>query len=162
MRYWLWPLIWMGVIFYSSSTPYEEQDIKPFMSDVMDLSFLAPVLDWIQFTYHHSEVSVDALGVNGLVEFFIRKGAHVSVFLLLCVFFYIALRKSTNLTWGRSALLSLLFTFLYAVFDEIHQGFTPNRTPYAGDVLLDTVGALLACGLFWLRNRLKRFSRRQA
>ncbi|MCD5325933.1 MULTISPECIES: VanZ family protein [Pontibacillus] len=156
MRFWLLPILWMGVIFYSSSTPYEEQDIKPFMSDVLDLSFLAPVLDWIQFAYHHSEVSVEALGVNGLIEFFIRKGAHVTVFLLLCMFFYVALLRSTSLKWGRSMLLSILFTFLYAVIDEVHQGFTPNRTPYVGDVMLDTAGALIACVILWLRIRMKR------
>ncbi len=25
---------------------------------------------------------------------------------------------------------------MYAIFDERHQGLTPNRTPYAGDVVL--------------------------
>ncbi|WP_461178374.1 VanZ family protein [Virgibacillus ainsalahensis] len=156
--YWLLPLIWMGVIFYSSATPYENQDIKPLLNDFpMDLSFLEPVLGWISFTYHQSVVSVDALGVTGFIEFFIRKGAHVGVFLLLMCLFYLAFHKSTGLRFKTTLLFSFLLTVAYAVIDEFHQGFTPNRTPYIGDVFLDSFGALLASGILilihWLKSK---------
>lgn len=148
--YWLLPLAWMGVIFNSSSTPYQEQDMKPFLSSYTDLSFLKPYLDSIVFTYHHSEVSVATLGVEGFIEYFIRKGAHVTVFLLLLLFLHVAFRKTTTLALNKCIVWSLFITVLYAAFDEIHQGFTPNRTPYVGDVLLDTVGALIGVGLIYL------------
>ncbi len=148
--YWLLPLAWMGVIFHSSSTPYQEQDVKPLLSSYTDLSFLKPYLDSIVFTYHHSEVSVATLGVEGFIEYFIRKGAHVTVFLLLMLLLYVAFRKTTTLTINKCLGWSLFTTVLYASFDEIHQGFTPNRTPYIGDVVLDTVGALIGVGLIYL------------
>jgi VanZ family protein len=147
--YWLLPLIWMGVIFYSSGQPYEEQDIKPFLSRTIDFSFLEPVLQHIQFTYHHSEVSIQALGINGVVEFLIRKGAHFTVFFLLCMFFIIAFVKSSSLRRSVIVGLSLVLTVLYAIADEVHQGFTPNRTPYFGDVVIDTIGALFGV-IFYL------------
>lgn len=45
--YWLLPIGWMGVIFYSSAQPYEQQDVKPLLEGTFDLSFLVPYLDWI-------------------------------------------------------------------------------------------------------------------
>jgi VanZ family protein len=144
MWYWLLPLAWMGVIFYSSGQPYEEQDIKPLLSRTIDFSFLEPVLKHVQFTYHHSEVSIQSLGVNGVVEFFIRKGAHFTVFFLLCIFFIVAFVKTTTLKRTVVIGFSLVLTVLYAITDEVHQGFTPNRTPYVGDVVIDTIGALFS------------------
>ncbi|GGD10458.1 VanZ family protein [Pontibacillus salipaludis] len=154
--YWLYPLSWMGMIFYSSSTPYQEQDVKPFMNDYLDLSFMKPYLDWIVFTYHHQEVSVRNLGVEGFIEFFLRKGAHVTVFLILFFFLYIAISRTTSLTLKGNLLTSLIITGLYAAFDEIHQGFTPNRTPYIGDVGMDLFGALLGVCIILIYKKKKK------
>ncbi|WP_010647642.1 VanZ family protein [Oceanobacillus massiliensis] len=154
LLYWLLPIGWMGVIFYSSATPYEKQDIKPFLGSIQ-LDFMEPVLEWISFTYHHSIISVDELGVNGFIEFFIRKGAHVTVFFLLACFFCIALKKTTKLDLSRILAWSFLLTVLFAVSDEWHQGMTPNRTPYAGDVLLDSLGAALAMILIFFWNKFR-------
>lgn len=145
--YWLLPIGWMGVIFLSSSTPYEKQDVKPLLNNVEFLRFLEPYLQPISFVYNQSVVSVDHLGLAGFLEFFLRKGAHVGVFFLLLDFLYIAFRKTTELSFNRAVAFSFFITVAYAVTDEIHQGFTPNRTPYLGDVLLDSIGALLAASL---------------
>lgn len=157
LLYWLPPVIWMGIIFISSSTPYEEQDLRPLISDKLDLSMLEPLLSPIHFTYHHSEVSIAALGVAGFIEFFIRKGAHVGVFLLLGLLFYYSVKHTSRLSLKGKIILSWGLSVLYAAADEIHQGFTPNRTPYAGDVILDTVGISLAMVGVWLwtRSRLR-------
>lgn len=144
LLYWLLPIGWMGVIFRSSSTPYQQQDIKPFLGEYIDFTFLEPYLNWIYFTYNGSAVSIETHGAAGLIEFFIRKGAHVFVFFLLACLFKLALRKTTKLSVKMQLMLSFLLTAAYAVIDEVHQGFTPNRTPYFGDVLLDSFGALLA------------------
>lgn len=162
--YWVLPIAWMGIIFHSSSIPYQEQDMKPLLSTYTDLSFLKPYLDSVSFTYHKSEVSVAALGVEGFIEYFIRKGAHVTVFLLLFLFFYIAFRKTTSFTLQACIGWSFVLTFIYAALDEIHQGFTPNRTPYIGDVGLDTLGALLGLCLvlmyrFWKSRKGKTTSK---
>lgn len=150
--YWLVPIGWMGVIFYSSSTPYEDQDIKPLLGGLIDLSFLEPFVGWIEFTYNHSVISVGKLGITGFLEFFIRKGAHVTVFFLLACLIYIAFIKTSNLNKHVIMMVSFLLTVLYAVSDEIHQGLTPNRTPYLGDVVLDSVGALAAVLFIFLIN----------
>lgn len=153
LLYWLLPIGWMGVIFRSSSTAYHQQDIKPFLGEYIDLSFLEPYIGWIYFTYNGSAVSVETHGADGLIEFFIRKGAHVFVFFLLACLFKLALGKATKLSLKIQLLFSFLQTAAYAVIDEVHQGFTPNRTPYFGDVLLDSFGALRAVLFILVRMR---------
>ena len=148
---WLLCLLWMGLIFYSSATPYEKQDVKPLLAGQFNLSFLEPILEPFTFTYNQSVISVQALGIEGYVEFFLRKGAHVFVFMVLCILFYHSLKYIINRAVLR---LSFLFTCLYAVFDEWHQGLTPNRTPYIGDVFLDSFGALLAIVFILIGQRL--------
>ncbi|MBT2216081.1 VanZ family protein [Virgibacillus dakarensis] len=157
--YWLLPLTWMGVIFYASAQPYEKQDMKPFLTNMVDLSFLAPYLDWVSLSYHQSEVSVDVLGVAGFIEFFIRKGAHVTVFFVLMLLFLAAVRKTTSCTFPVSISLSFTLTVAYAGLDEFHQGFTAGRTPYAGDVVLDSFGAFMALLLLIYVHLLKRKKR---
>ena len=39
-------------------------------------------------------------------------------------------------------LISILVGLVYAISDEIHQGFTPGRTPSAIDVGIDTCGVM--------------------
>ncbi|GGK02928.1 VanZ family protein [Lentibacillus kapialis] len=151
--YWLFPIIWMGIIFYSSAQPYENQDVKPFLEKTFDLSFLTPYLDWVSFTYHQSEVSVVALGVEGFVEFFMRKGAHVGVFFVLFCLFFVAFTKASYLTRRTLLIVSFILTIAYAAIDELHQSFTANRTPYFGDVLLDGSGALIAAILLTFFHR---------
>ncbi|WP_047980844.1 VanZ family protein [Ornithinibacillus contaminans] len=153
---WLMPITWMGCLFYSSSQPYEEQNIKPFLSSNIDLSFLEVYLDWISFTYHQSEVSIAALGMEGFIEFFIRKGAHFGAFFLLLILFYAAFRKTVNWTIRKIIVVSFFLTLAYAMVDELHQGMTPNRTPFVGDVLIDAIGAIAACLLLLARNKYKR------
>ncbi|MHA6252379.1 VanZ family protein [Oceanobacillus sp. CAU 1775] len=150
--YWLLPIGWMGIIFRSSSTPYEQQDIKPLLGQYIDLTFLEPYLDWIYFTYNGSPVSIATHGADGFIEFLIRKGAHVFVFFILCCLFKFALEKTATLTLKKQLAYSFFFTVAYAVMDEINQGFTPNRTAYFGDVILDSIGALLAIIFIYLKS----------
>ncbi|GEM01730.1 VanZ like family protein [Halolactibacillus halophilus] len=141
---WSLPVIWMGLIFLFSATPYERQDLKPALTARFDLSVVEPLVDWVNFTYHNSEISVASLGIESFVEFFIRKGAHVFVFFILTLLFIHAFKKTTRLDCQRLLLFSYLMSVVYAGFDEWHQSLTPNRTPYIGDVLLDSVGSFLA------------------
>lgn len=141
---WSLPVIWMGIIFSFSATPYERQDLKPALTARFDLSVVEPFFDQVNFTYHHSEISVASLGIERFIEFFIRKGAHVFVFFILTLLFIYAFKKTTHLDRQAVFLFSYVLSVLYAGFDEWHQSFTPNRTPYIGDVFLDSLGSLFA------------------
>jgi len=46
--------------------------------------------------------------------------------------------------------LALLLSVLYGLSDEYHQSFTPGRSPDAGDLAADVLGAIAA---LWLLRR---------
>jgi VanZ family protein len=78
-------------------------------------------------------------------------------FLAVRAFCYPRLRDS----WKQSVLLSILFCFLYAAFDECHQYFIPGRTASVYDFIADVSGALLGTFL-WVRFFCFRTSRANA
>ncbi len=45
-------------------------------------------------------------------------------------------------------LLTLALAFTYALSDEFHQNFVPNRTASMFDIGIDTLGSLLGCFLY--------------
>lgn len=71
----------------------------------------------------------------------IRKLAHFTEFFILYYLLYNAM--ISNVSRKKNLIMSLIFTFLYACSDEIHQSFTPGRGPAFRDVLIDTGGGLL-------------------
>ncbi|MGM7702978.1 VanZ family protein [Pseudalkalibacillus sp. Hm43] len=145
--YWLPVLLWAGVIFYSSSQPYEDQDIKPFLSGKIPLEWVN-TFSFVNFDYAGEEVSIEALGEARFLEFFIRKGAHLTVYFILGVLLFRAQYRTKTLNY--SLWLAIILGVLYAASDEIHQGFTPNRSPHVEDVLIDTVGIIL--GTIFIKN----------
>lgn len=72
--------------------------------------------------------------------------------------FYIAFHKGTNQSFWERISLSFLLTVAYAGLDEFHQGFTTGRTPYVGDVFLDSFGTFMALLLivFFRQKRRRR------
>lgn len=79
---------------------------------------------------------------------FFRKSAHIIVFGVLAILIYQSLKRSSY-----SYLIALLLTFLYAIFDEWHQSFVPERTSAFKDVLFDTFGACIALLLLYIISR---------
>ncbi|MCP8967711.1 VanZ family protein [Ectobacillus ponti] len=152
---WLWlpVLLWISMIFYSSSQPYQKQDVRPELSKYINLEWVRAHLSGIKFDYANYEVSIAHMGAAGFLEFFIRKGAHVLVFCMLGILLYRAL--SHVISRGRAAVGAWLMTALYAGLDEVHQSFTGNRTPLWQDSALDSMSAFIGISLFYLRQRKK-------
>jgi VanZ family protein len=66
----------------------------------------------------------------------IRKSAHVLMFGLLSIFFYIVIRRqSIWFAWAGTTLVGLV--------DEWHQSYVPGRSALVQDVLLDSLAALI-------------------
>jgi VanZ family protein len=74
-----------------------------------------------------------------------RKSAHIIVFGILAIFIYKVIEQ-----YSYSYLVALLFTFLYAIFDEWHQSIVPDRTSAFKDVLFDIFGACIALSFLYL------------
>lgn len=59
-------------------------------------------------------------------------------------------RIKTPDTWGRkrAALVALSIAVFYAMTDEFHQSFIPNRTPALFDVGVDAAGSVLGLMIY--------------
>ena len=75
------------------------------------------------------------------VSFWVRKTAHFTIYTLLGLMVSLTIGKRKIFSLG--TLGALLFCFMYAVSDEIHQSFTPDRSCDFRDVMIDTSGAAL-------------------
>lgn len=86
--------------------------------------------------------------LRSLLGLVIRKGAHFSEYALLGFFLMLHIRQLQKKTrvclpwlwsWGIGT--------LYAVSDEIHQGFVGGRCPAVTDVLIDSCGVIAGTAL---------------
>ena len=82
------------------------------------------------------------------------KLLHAAAYALLGFLFFRALAagrhdKSRNIL----LIISILFTSLYGISDEIHQSFVPGRSAEVADVLADLAGGILGAGWGWVRSK---------
>ena len=77
--------------------------------------------------------------VNDTISFVIRKGAHMTVYMILGFFSFASLWFIKN----RKAryFSAVAVAAIYAISDEIHQMFVPGRSCEFRDVCIDTCGA---------------------
>jgi VanZ family protein len=93
-----------------------------------------------------SSTSGSAIPDFGIIDFFVKKGGHLSGYALLGAAFFHAISRE-NPVRRRWIVIAAVLVVLYAVSDEWHQSFTPGRTPSVRDVLIDTTGGLLGIAL---------------
>lgn len=84
--------------------------------------------------------NVDITNLNYIV-YLVRKSAHMFLYFILYLLTYYSMYEFKI---KKRIYLSLLFCFLYAISDEIHQLFIPRRSFQITDILIDTIGASLA------------------
>lgn len=77
---------------------------------------------------------------NDIFRILLRKLAHFTEYLILALFLLNLLRNYKNVS-NREFVLTILFCFLYACTDEIHQMFIGGRSPQILDVGIDTLGS---------------------
>lgn len=75
-------------------------------------------------------------------DFIVRKIGHAGVFGILSLLVWRGLAATTQMRWPWLA--AVVITAVYAVSDEIHQGFVVGRYATVTDVLIDTTGAVVA------------------
>jgi VanZ family protein len=81
-------------------------------------------------------------GLHGVI----RKGAHVTEYLILAVLLVRALRQE-GLRGLRLTVAAVALGVAYAALDEMHQAFVPSRTASPADVLVDAIGVAAGVGL---------------
>ncbi len=90
------------------------------------------------------------------VMFIVRKCAHFSIYAFLGFWLMMLLRQYRK---TRTILMTVGFSCIYAMTDELHQFFVPGRSCQLRDVCIDTAGALtgaliaLLFALIWQKLR---------
>ncbi len=80
------------------------------------------------------------------------KFIHMVAYMPLGFLFYMSLIKSGFRRYGFA--VAMILTVLYGVTDEFHQAFVPGRYATIGDVMADSIGALLGClGARFIKKR---------
>ncbi|QTD40820.1 VanZ family protein [Sporosarcina sp. Te-1] len=136
MRKYLFVLVILLLLFFSSGQTYEQQTIVPTLKQWLPNKPLEGILSLLQIPYWGITVSVEERGYYYFVEFLLRKAAHFFTFGLLAVSVYYVLPASRFRIF-----FALLGTTIFAIVDEYHQSLTGGRTASVYDVLLDTAGA---------------------
>ena len=113
----------------------------------------APAVGYMALIFFASSVPGDQLPGH-----FWDKAVHFLVYGVLGALFLLPATDARLERLGaRAAFLGVLYATLYGAFDEIHQSFTPERTPDLHDLLADTLGAslgvvvILAVAAIWKR-----------
>lgn len=87
---------------------------------------------------------------------------HLGIYFLLGLFFLRGLHKTFHgVIPAKSVLVTLLFIIFYGITDELHQGFTPNRSVSGFDVFIDSLGGFFGSLIYsapkpWLKLNLFR------
>ena len=87
---------------------------------------------------------------------FIRKSAHYGIYFILGFLIICNLVEFKNLDKTVILYYAIVFSFLYACSDEVHQLFVPGRSGKALDVLLDTFGSCCGIGFYLLWDKIVR------
>ncbi|MCD1258987.1 VanZ family protein [Paenibacillus athensensis] len=150
---------WMALIFVKSAQSYSEQSLLPLFAQWFSQEQLMRWLPHLEFNYDGGLVSFR--DPYGFLEFFVRKGGHVTEFTILTLLWAVALLlKPLSARWALPA--AGLIALAYAASDEWHQTFVPERTGHAIDVAVDALGVLLALLLVAVvRGTVRRRRRKQ-
>ncbi len=85
------------------------------------------------------------LAIIDILSVCVRKAAHLSVYMLLGAISFAAFfpvrRKGVRM------LVAVIFTFVYACTDEIHQLYVLDRTGKISDVVIDTFGGIAGAAI---------------
>lgn len=76
----------------------------------------------------------------------VRKSAHFFLYFILAILVFTLYKRIFGLN-SKSFIYSIIFCFIYACSDEIHQLFINGRTARIFDVFVDTTGAILSTTL---------------
>lgn len=108
------------------------------------LGLWLPVVAWCGLVFLGSAMPGDPNPATTWWRWFVFKGGHVVEYGVL---FLLTRRALAGSGAARPGLGAFVFCVLYGASDEFHQSFVANRTAKASDVLIDSVGALLASRL---------------
>jgi len=140
LKTWIAAGLWIVLIMIESTS---------YLSSANTSRFLYPILHYL---FGVEDASFQVL------HHYLRKTGHFVGYFILSFLLFRSWRVTLPLSsrWAmRWAAIAFLMSGLVASLDEWHQTFLPSRTGTIHDVILDSIGALIAqiLILLWLRSR---------
>ncbi len=145
-------ILWMVVIFMFSSANGELSS----SNSTGLINSTISVIDNTLVSIHIKEKPLTKLEKLELIETLnvpIRKLAHFTEYLILCLLWINALNKSNV---KHKYLLAILFSIIYAISDEYHQTFISGRSGQLLDVLIDSGGVITGSIINKLLNKIRK------
>lgn len=116
----------------------------------INLKFFILSVIWASMIYYLSSIPDLKSDFNSLIDFILRKGAHIFVYMILS---YLLAKIFDQKSW-RYLSGVVLVSLLYAISDEWHQSLVIDRSGNARDVLIDLVGIFLGIMAYrWFKKR---------
>lgn len=103
----------------------------------------ALVLSWACIIFYMSSLPAPQAASNGMADFFVKKAAHVFEYAVLTALAIRAYTLSVERPKRKQMIYIWLIVVLYAISDEVHQGFVPSRGPHIRDVIIDSIASLV-------------------
>ena len=103
-----------------------------------------PVIAWAGLIFFFSSLKTIPSPQDTVLNFVLKKSAHIFEYAVLYWLTFRAVNWEIHGISHKKFLAPLIFTLPYAIFDEIHQSFVPNRHAKLYDIGFDLAGALLA------------------
>jgi len=125
-------LLWMGIVFFLSNENGNESNNTS--------SFVVNII--INMYENMTNNTLDISNIE-IISFVVRKIAHFTLYFIGAIPVYM-LFKSYDMNKRKIWFYSILFCFIYACSDEIHQLFSAGRDGKIMDVLIDTSGSIVS------------------
>lgn len=143
---WAVTLCWAGLIYDLSTEGFGSSFTEWLVNQTLSL-----------FRFH---VAPETLH---LLNFFVRKLAHLTEYAIFAQLLYASLVGADRLEWRpKTALWSVLIAGAYSLTDEFHQLFVTNRSASITDCAVDTTGAALGILVVYLVTRWAQANKRKA
>lgn len=122
--YWFLLIIWMIGIFVMSNQPANISDSQS--ERVISIFFT---------------IGININSIFGqFANFAVRKCAHFLEYMILALLAFNVIKLYFNMK--KVIIITILFVFMYACSDEIHQLFIPGREGAIRDVIIDSIGGI--------------------
>lgn len=156
-------VLWMVAIFCLSNMNGLESNIKSKSSldDLVD--YVLKFTNKVGLTDKHP-TEIRKKEFIEKINPIMRKCAHATVFFILSILIMVFLTRF-KIKLSVSYIITVLASFMYALFDEYHQTFIPGRTGQFSDSLIDTsgaiIGALLVLIIISISRKLKQIKNKK-
>jgi VanZ family protein len=123
--------------------------------------YYLPLLFWMGVIFYFSSQSGSGIPIKNWQFYVERKGAHIGEYFLLSLLFLrvIFVENRASISRERNLLpylVAFVFSFIFAIFDELHQFFVVGREGKITDVGIDAIGIILGLLFHYILNKFKR------